>query len=159
MAGRGPAPKPASTRARRNAQSTADRVILITPAGQPDMPDTMPGLSDNGERIPWPVETGVWWNMWAEHPLAAEFTASDWLFLKDTAVLHGRFWYGDFSVAGELRLRVAKFGATPEDRARLRVQFAVADKTEAEAAKSGGKQPAKKAKKRPDPRAHLTSVS
>jgi hypothetical protein len=134
VAGRGPAPKDPSTRVRRNNPRSNERVILITPSGQPDMPDTMPGDPTADEGTPWPRETGLWWNMWAEHPLASEFTASDWLFLKDTAVLHGRFWYGDVSVAGELRLRVAKFGATPEDRARLRVQFAVADKSEAEAA-------------------------
>jgi hypothetical protein len=117
VAGRGPAPKDPSTRVRRNNPRSNERVILITPSGQPDMPDTMPGDPTADEGTPWPRETGLWWNMWAEHPLASEFTASDWL-----------------SVAGELRLRVAKFGATPEDRARLRVQFAVADKSEAEAA-------------------------
>jgi hypothetical protein len=60
----------------------------------------------------------------------------------------------------ELRQRVAKFGATPEDRARLRISFAVATKSEREAAK--GKEPPKKsggrAKKKPaDPR-HLLTV-
>ena len=33
-------------------------------------------------------------------------------------------------MAAELRLRVAKFGATPEDRARLRIQFAQADEAD-----------------------------
>jgi hypothetical protein len=37
-------------------------------------------------------------------------------------MLHQEFWSGSLSVAGELRLRVAKFGATPEDRMRLRLQ-------------------------------------
>ena len=36
----------------------------------------------------------------------------------------------DISVLPELRLRVAKFGATPEDRARLRMQFAEADEAD-----------------------------
>ena len=31
---------------------------------------------------------------------------------------------GDLKQAAELRLRVAKFGATPEDRMRLRLQIA-----------------------------------
>lgn len=39
-------------------------------------------------------------------------------------------WAGDTKLAGELRLRVAKFGATPEDRARLKIQFAAADEAE-----------------------------
>lgn len=57
-------------------------------------------------------------------------TATDWSFLLDTALIHARFWSGDPSVAGELRLRVAKFGATLEDRARLRIMFADADKAD-----------------------------
>jgi hypothetical protein len=32
-------------------------------------------------------------------------------------------WNGDVRLAGELRLRSAKFGATPEDRLRLKVQI------------------------------------
>ncbi|EME14798.1 hypothetical protein G419_25267 [Rhodococcus triatomae BKS 15-14] len=69
----------------------------------------------------------AWWSMWAESPLAVEFTANDWSELLDTAVLHAALWSGDHKVAAELRLRVAKFGATPEDRARLRITFAAAD--------------------------------
>ena len=56
--------------------------------------------------------------------MAASFTADDWSFLLDTALLHRAVWMGDVKAAAELRLRVAKFGATPEDRLRLRVQFA-----------------------------------
>ena len=68
--------------------------------------------------------------MWAESPLSADFTETDWDFLLDTALIHARYWMGTMSLAGELRLRVAKFGATPEDRARLRIQFASADESE-----------------------------
>jgi len=46
----------------------------------------------------------------------------------DTAVLHAEFWMGDRSLAGELRLRAAKFGATPEDRARLKIAIGDPDK-------------------------------
>ena len=69
--------------------------------------------------------------MWVESPLASTFSESDWSFLMDTAVLHHQLWdMGDTSVMAELRIRVAKFGATPEDRARLRIQFAQADDAE-----------------------------
>ena len=70
----------------------------------------------------WPAATREWWRTWRTSAQASKFTETDWLFLLDTAVLHAEFWLGDPSVAGELRLRVAKFGATPEDRARLRLQ-------------------------------------
>jgi hypothetical protein len=44
---------------------------------------------------------------------------------------------GQWTLAAEVRLRVAKFGATPEDRARLRMVFADADeKDEKRAAKA-----------------------
>ncbi len=76
--------------------------------------------------------------MWRDSPLSSEFTASDWSFLADTALLHARLWMGQTTVAPELRLRVAKFGATPEDRARLRITFAQADEADE---KRGTRQP------------------
>ena len=123
MAGRGPAPKPASKRGR--GRSAPDlRVVELTPAPQPPLPDSMA----------WCEETEAWWRMWGESPLAAEFSQTDWAFLMDTAVLHHMLWSsGDTSVLSELRIRVAKFGATPEDRARLRIQYATADEAEAKA--------------------------
>lgn len=125
MAGRGPAPKPADKRARRNADPVPLRV-LVAELGteQPGLPTSRP----NGD--PWPVQTVEFWRMWQESPLSADFTSSDWSFLLDTAVLHADFWSGESRVAGELRQRVAKFGATPEDRARLRITFAAADEAE-----------------------------
>lgn len=66
--------------------------------------------------------------MWAESELARDFTATDWSFLLDTALMHHAMWSkGQWTLAAEVRLRVAKFGATPEDRARLRITFADAD--------------------------------
>lgn len=124
MAGRGPAPKPASRRARRNKEPVPLRVIESAPVAQPALPKRMP----NGE--PWPAITRAWWKMWGKDPLAAEFRATDWAELRDTAVLHGLYWSGEVKLAGELRLRTAKFGATAEDRARLRIQYAAADEAE-----------------------------
>jgi hypothetical protein len=63
----------------------------------------------------------MWWRTWRESPQAQTFTDTDWSFLLDTAVMHAEFWLGNRALAAELRLRVAKFGATPEDRARLRL--------------------------------------
>lgn len=120
MAGRGPAPKDPQKRVRRNSDPVALRVIHADPVSQPGLP----------EEFEWPERTREWWRMWDESPLSSDFTQTDWDFLLDTAVLHARFWNGDTSVAGELRLRVAKFGATPEDRARLRITFAQADEAD-----------------------------
>jgi hypothetical protein len=74
------------------------------------------------ESFEWPAATLKWWEVWRRSAQASTFTDTDWSFLVDTAVLHAEFWLGNRSAAAELRLRVAKFGATPEDRARLRLQ-------------------------------------
>lgn len=129
MAGKGPPPKRAEDRARRNSDpvplklvSFLDKPLVI----QPDLPVfSIEVDKDTGEGIvfEWPERTRQWWQMWADSPLSNDFTAADWDFLLDTALLHARYWSGDFSQASELRLRVAKFGQTPEDRLRLRITF------------------------------------
>ena len=124
MAGRGPAPKPANRRARKNKDPIGLKIVESDPVPQPELPKRMP----NGE--PWPQITRAWWRMWGRDPLAADFRATDWAELRDTAVIHGAYWSGDLKLAGELRLRTAKFGATAEDRARLRIQYAAADEAD-----------------------------
>ena len=114
------------------------RIITAQPVKQPSLPVIeQVVLDENGKprkkRFTWPTVTRRWWKMWGESPLSAEYTETDWSFLLDTAYLHAQYWKGDSRVASELRLRVAKFGATPEDRARLRIQFAVADTLEDDA--------------------------
>ncbi|MGZ7496139.1 phage terminase small subunit [Corynebacterium sp. ZY180755] len=117
----GPAPKPQGRRARRNKDETPTTILRFEEAEQPPLP----------ESVPWPEETTNWWKMWGESPQAELFGTTDWEFLKDTALLHAQLWgNGDMSVMAELRIRVAKFGATMEDRARLRMQFAEADEAD-----------------------------
>jgi hypothetical protein len=127
MAGRGPAPKDPSRRARRNADPVATTLLRFEAAEQPELPEDME----------WPAATRRWWRMWGESPQAEHFGSTDWDFLLDTALIHAATWSGSTTAATELRLRVAKFGATPEDRARLRMQFAQAD--EADSKRPGGK--------------------
>lgn len=118
--GRGPAPKDPSKRARRNVDPIPATILEFQPGVQPELPDGS-----------WPDMTRSWWAMWGRSPQSVLFTETDWQELLDTALLHRRLWEGDVKVAPELRLRVAKFGATPEDRARLRIQFAQADQADA----------------------------
>jgi hypothetical protein len=117
MAGYGPAPKDPGKRARRNADQVPSTVIRFVKGERPALPDG----------YDWPRPTRAWWEMWAQSPQAEHFMQTDWDFLLDTALIHSELWSGNAAVAGELRLRVAKFGATPEDRARLRLVFAEAD--------------------------------
>lgn len=118
MAGRGPVPKDSDQRRRRNI---APELTVVTPTGETHGPE----LPDSHE---WPNATLAWWETWRASAQAQKFTATDWSFLLDTAVLHAEFWLGDRSVASELRLRAAKFGATPEDRARLKIEIGDPDK-------------------------------
>ncbi|MBN7304343.1 hypothetical protein IUQ79_20820 [Mycobacteroides abscessus subsp. bolletii] len=120
MAGRGRAPKDPSRRARRNSDPIPLRIVRVDPVAQPDLP----------EDYVWHSRTREWWRVWSQSPLSNEFTSTDWSELLDAALLHTAFWNGNAKVAGELRLRVAKFGATPEDRARLRIVFAEADRAD-----------------------------
>ena len=125
MAGKGALPKPDHKRARGNKGKSPMRIVYAEPVPQPSLPEVMP----NGE--PWPVRTVEWWAMWGDDPLAAEFRATDWSELMDTAVVHAEVWSGNTKLANELRLRTQMFGATAEARARLRIQFAAADRADA----------------------------
>ena len=141
MAGRGPAPKDPEKRARRNKDPHGMTIITAAPTEQPPLPDFSVQIDVDGELVSqkfrWPERTRDWWQMWADSPLSGDFTSTDWSELMDTARLHAQFWNGDTKVASELRLRVAKFGATPEDRARLRIQFAAADEADQKRDKKG----------------------
>lgn len=97
-------------------------VWKFTPGIQPDLPPMMPGDME------WPQATRDWWDALRDYPLSAEWSDVEWLYHLDTAVMHGKYWVtGSAVFASELRLRLAKIGATAEDRARLRVAFAQAD--------------------------------
>lgn len=118
MAGPGPAPKDPKRRARVNKDPHQISKIRFERAEQPPLP----------EDREWHPRTRQWWEMWRNSPQADWFMASDWDFLMDTAVMHHALWAkGQWTLAAEVRLRVAKYGATPEDRARLRMHFADAD--------------------------------
>ena len=142
MAGRGPAPKDPRRRARRNADPVGTTTIAFERGTQPELPEFDVQIQVDGELVSrsfhWPEQTRIWWQMWADSPLSDHFMAADWEFLLDTAILHAQLWSGDHRVSGELRLRVAKFGATPEDRARLRIQFADADDADGGQPRTGG---------------------
>lgn len=121
MAGHGPAPKDPDERVRRNGDAEATTIEADGALHGPDLPD---------DSFDWPDATQAWWSTWRKSAQASTFTDTDWSFLLDTAVLHMEFWDGNRRLAAELRLRVAKFGATLEDRARLKM--AVGDPKPAE---------------------------
>jgi hypothetical protein len=109
-------------------------VIEHVRVGQPELP---PGFPYDGKRYKWPPITKTWWDHWSDTTLNDGFTVHDWDYLMDTAVIHAKHWLGlDMKAGGELRQRLAKFGVTPEDRARLRIVMVDADTAEEKAAKA-----------------------
>lgn len=114
MAGMGPPPKDPGKRHRRNADPTPETKVVRTGKVEP------PVLPVELAAHP---EVSQWWQTWADSPQAETFTATDWQFLYDTAFIAHAFYQGDLKQAPEFRLRVAKFGATPEDRLRLRLSI------------------------------------
>src|SRR3546814_20987292 len=102
MAGRGPAPK--ANRVRRNADPAPLRVITAEPVAQPQLPDFDVQIEVDGtlvsQKFAWPARTSEWWQMWADSPLSADFTSTDWSALLDPARLHAHFWGGDTNEIG-----------------------------------------------------------
>lgn len=120
--------KDPSQRARRNAENRPFRIIEHVRVEQPALPN---GFPYEGRRIKWPQITREWWDHWNDTTLNDGFTVHDWDYLMDTAVVHAKHWLGLDSKAGtELIRRLAKFGVTPDDRARLRIVMVTADTAE-----------------------------
>lgn len=131
MAGRGPAPK--GDRARERDTPEFEEMEAGGLFGDP-LPE---GVLPDGEA--WHGMTLKWWESVRRNPLLEHEPEMGWQFLIDTALMHHTMWTkGRWEFAGELRLRVAKFGATPEDRMRLKIKIAAPS------------EPASKAKGEPD---------
>lgn len=125
MAGHGPPPKDPTKRRRRNGADEEPTVVVPDDELRgPELPEGVLGVdTKTGELTEWHPRTLSWWQTWRESAQAQTFTATDWEFLIDTALMHHSMWdKGQWTLAAEVRLRAAKFGATPEDRARLKLK-------------------------------------
>jgi len=125
---------------RRNKRPEFTKLVAGSdPMGFELPDDVLPQLKLDGElqwdldglpiREEWHPQTVRWWRHWRTSPQASRMLSEpDWDFLLDTALMHHKMWsQGRWDFAAELRLRVAKFGATPEDRLRLRSEIVVPD--------------------------------
>lgn len=120
MAGVGSAGKQTRSRPRDDARRQAEFRKLEDDGGLRgfDLPDGV--LPDDGD---WHERTVAWWQTWRTAPQSLEMLPTDWDFLLDTALMHHIMWSkGRWEFASEIRLRAAKFGATIEDRLRLRMK-------------------------------------
>lgn len=114
---------------------------------------TLPRRTDSdliGPELSWTIDwnhkTREWWDTWRRSNQAIMFEATDWEELESAALLHHNIWNNSkISVAqlsaglAELRQRVAKYGATYEDRLKLRMKFADATIKEASMASEAKK--------------------
>lgn len=115
MAGRGPAGK--AKRSRDRDSPTFDALEDTGETFGPDLPEgVLPGEDS------WHPQTVQWWDSLRRFPLLKDEPDFGWQFLIDTALMHHTMWTkGKWEFASEIRLRVAKYGATPEDRMRLKI--------------------------------------
>lgn len=92
---------------------------------------------------PWHPQTRLWWDMWRRHEIAPFLEDSDWSVLLNTAVLHSEFWFGTLpptqmvSYHAEMRRVTSMFGATVEDRLKLRMKFVDSEEGTPEKTKDG----------------------
>ena len=117
---RGPQPKPNAVR--RNAHPTARSLPAAGPVEGRALPTSL-GIKTAGAKR--------FWRTWATAPQTTLWTETDWAELEITVKLVDALFQGDTRLAGEIRQRVAKWGARVEDRNRLRLS--VEDETEEEA--------------------------
>lgn len=120
MAGRGPAPSASRSRRRDNDRREAETTTVVD-QGELYGPDLPAGVLPNGEE--WHSQTVALWNSLRRSALMADEPDLGWMVLIDTALMHHTMWSkGRWEFAAEVRLRLGKFGATPEDRQRLKVK-------------------------------------
>lgn len=136
MAGRGPAPQ--KNRSRQRDTAVRDVIKSDGKIGGFPLPDDVlpylparlqPDPENPTEREQWNPQTVRWWENWRESPQATRMaTAVDWDFLLDTALMHHVTWESggrNSERLAEIRVRVAKFGATLEDRMRLKQEIEI----------------------------------
>ncbi|MCZ0976190.1 hypothetical protein O1L55_42825 [Streptomyces albulus] len=110
---RGPAPKPNARR--RNTDHALGEHGLSLSAGEGRALPKSLGVETGGAKR--------FWKTWAAAPQTEHWLETDWTELELTTRLVDAFYQGNFRLAGEIRQRVGRWGATTEDRARLRMNF------------------------------------
>jgi hypothetical protein len=122
-------PKPKDNAVRRNKHEHAQTLSSSTTTGRALPPGL--GIQTSGAKR--------FWKTWATSPQAGKWLETDWAELEITTRLVDGFYQGDMKLAGEIRQRVAKWGATAEDRARLRMS--IEDQDQDEAAETAAPEP------------------
>src|SRR3954469_12065585 len=173
MAGMGPPPKPAATRARRN-RVTAAVVLHAREPGQVVVP-RLPNPPQDWHhpllhRPPqdWHPLTRAWWaDLWAS-PMAGEYDPTDVRGLLQLAVLVDDFWHAETPrdrqpASAEIRLQGVRFGLSPIDRRRLQWEIQRSEEAQARGRRRSVARPPQDNPTRPtpakDPRSILRPVA
>lgn len=127
--GKGPAPKPAAKRARRNADPTPLRIVKVDPVDQPPLRELV-GPYNPATEEPWTESTLHLWEELGEFVRVQLLQGAQWDLLSRAMILDDAVVRGRLKWASEARLQLAKFGIAPDDLARLRIQFAAADEAD-----------------------------
>ncbi|WP_424214793.1 hypothetical protein ACN20G_23495 [Streptomyces sp. BI20] len=110
---RGPAPKPGAVRRNKDHALGSKQLSGAAGAGR-ELPKAL-GITTGGAKR--------FWKTWATAPQTHDWMETDWAELEIVCKLVDAFFLGEMKHAGEIRQRVGKWGATTEDRARLRMSF------------------------------------
>lgn len=107
----------------RDERRREAETVTVEDTGALAGPELPQSVLPDGEA--WHPQTVALWADLRRSPLLRDEPALTWSYLLDTAVLHHRLWaHGEYRHAPELRLRLAKIAATPEDRQRMKVKIA-----------------------------------
>lgn len=117
---RGPVPK--STRSRRDDDTKRQcEMVEVVDTGELAGPELPEGALPNRES--WHRQTQQLWDELRKSPLMQGEPLLTWQFMIDTMALHHLAWqHGRWDMAPDLRLRLAKIGICPEDRAKLKIR-------------------------------------
>lgn len=84
----------------------------------------------------WCSHTRRWWDKWRNSPQSMVMLETDWELMMETAVLHDMLWnpyrknigaVSQTQLASEIRRRVSAYGASFEDRVKLRMEIKTPD--------------------------------
>ncbi|MER6380782.1 hypothetical protein ABT274_12465 [Streptomyces sp. NPDC001127] len=110
---RGPAPNP-NARRRNTDHALGEHGLSLSSGEGRALPKSL-GVETGGAKR--------FWKTWAAAPQTEHWLETDWAELELTTRLVDAFYQGNVRLAGEIRQRVGRWGATTEDRARLRMNF------------------------------------
>ncbi|MEU1071547.1 MULTISPECIES: hypothetical protein [unclassified Streptomyces] len=110
---RGPAPNPNAVR-RNTSHALGEKKLTGQAGAGRELPKALGIETTAAKRF---------WKTWSHAPQTEDWMETDWSELEVTTKLVDAFYQGDTKLAGEIRQRVGKWGATTEDRARLRMSF------------------------------------